>query len=138
MLDKLSTVHYLRVAYWLKMSQFLPHHCWPKGCWFFCSTLIKLCNNEPGNFKSIKTTKEVISHAFFSLHNFKNQLWRNMRRDVWLSSMIYHWITLCKAQQLPNYVNAKNLVKMHWVKDMSAYRQWKPRKWSEISSWSFV
>ena len=34
-LDKFSTVQYLRVAYWLKMSQFLPHHCWPKGWWFF-------------------------------------------------------------------------------------------------------
>ena len=33
---------------------------------FFCSTL-KFCNNEPGNFESIKTTKEVISHVFFFL-----------------------------------------------------------------------
>ena len=33
---------------------------------FFCSTL-KFCNNEPGNFESIKTTKEVISHVFFLL-----------------------------------------------------------------------
>jgi hypothetical protein len=93
-LDKFSTVHYLRVAYWLKMSQFLPHHCWPKGWWFFCSTL-KFCNNEPGNFESIKTTQEVISHIFFLLSvHLLSQLWRNMRRDVWLSSMIYHWITL--------------------------------------------
>lgn len=60
---------------------------------FFCSTL-KFCNNEPGNFESIKTTKEVTAMYFFFFQYLLKQLWRNMRRDVWLSSMIYHWITL--------------------------------------------